>query len=192
MDSFDIDGLDTELVRPHFRMLVLYDTPQNRRHAVVLYAWLARQLGSNYALHSQDLSFEVLDSSETQQMAAASARDAEIVIISAAADCELPSEIRSCLELWFDEGTESSQALVALLSTPTPETATDSPLYTCLHEVAQEAKIEFFHQAIAADSPTNDLTPQLLRDMEQPIHTSNAVEEALRRSCPVRRWGLNE
>lgn len=191
MDSFDVEGFDTTL-KPHVQMLVLYDRRHARQRAFELYERIAQQLGPDYVMHAQGLSFELLGDSKTRKTAADYASDAELVVIAACSDRELPREVRSCLELWFDERRGGKQALIALLCTPVLAEAVNSPLYTCLHEAARDAQVDFFHQAFPPGDITDDLDSEFLRSVEQPVHTSMVVEDALRRSYPVRRWGLNE
>ena len=190
-DSFDLEGLDTPL-KPHVQMLLIYDDVQTGQQALDLYKRLVRQLGSDYVLHAQGLSFESLHDPQTRQWAAQQAVDADMIAVSARAERQLPAELTRYLELWLDQRTETPQALIALLCTSAAERATESPLYVFLRRAAEDANIEFFHQAFAPMTPQNDLTAEFFTDMEHPIQTSRRLEEMLQRSYPVRRWGLNE
>ena len=180
---------DSQL-KPHINILLLYQDAVSGQRALGLYNRLLQQLLPNYQFHLNALGFDRLRSSEIQDAAVQKAVDADLIIVSAYADRDLPQHIQNCFSLWLDRRTETSQALVAMLCGSPSETVTDSSAYDYLRRLSDEAGISLF--ADISTASRTDLAPDLLTLMEQPLASSRWLDQILRRSYPVQHWGLNE
>lgn len=186
-----IEQFDSQL-QPHINILLFYQDPVSGQRALGLYNRLLQQLLPDYRFHLSAFGFDQLDGPEMQHTAAQKAADADLIMVSVHNDHDLPKQLVNCFDVWLDQRTEMSQALVALLCGPSSESVTGSSVCDYLRQVSEDAGISFFSDVSPYARSKANLAPDYLTIMEQPIATSRWLDQMLRRSDPVQHWGLNE
>ena len=88
--------------------------------------------------------FELLDDPQLREHAASEASKADMIVVSARGDSDLPTAVKNWVERWLAQKGGGLAALVALLDHP-PQTDDSSwPAYAYLLQVAGEGKMDFF------------------------------------------------
>ena len=184
--SFPAFGSSDREIDSALNVVIAYEDLETGKRAMKTYEYMVQQLGDQCLFANQMWKFDVLAVPKLKEIAAKDAAAAEIIIVSAHANRELPTAVRDWIELWLAHKTEAS-ALVGLFDANTIE----NPIRTYLTEVARRAKIEFFCQpglwpgsaatrsASTLARPRNDKTFAFL---------ANATQEAPAFS----HWGINE
>lgn len=97
-------------------VVVVYETPAIREHAVKFCERLAHEQESAAAAETNWWSFRLLGHSETGAHAARTAAGADVVIFAMHAAGDLPDEIKLWIENWLNKRGDREGALVGLLA----------------------------------------------------------------------------
>src|SRR5207237_823647 len=113
------------------------------KQAKSTYDFLAENLGGECQFNNQMWKFDVLGIPKLREMAAKDAAAADIIIISCHGISELPSTVKSWIELWLSEKINAI-ALVALFDSAHDPFSQIPGIRDYLSGVARRAQIEFF------------------------------------------------
>lgn len=124
-------------------MVVVYETPSIREHAVGFCEQLARGQESAVLSEMNWWSFRLLGNSIAAEDAAQHAAAADIVIFAMDAAGDLPDEIKWWIENWLNKRGEREGALVGLLARdePSQEIASFREIY--LRNIARRAGMDY-------------------------------------------------
>jgi hypothetical protein len=169
-----------------FNVVIAYEDFETGKHGKKTYDFLVQNLGEECRFDNQMWKFDVLAVPKLREMAAKDAVAADIIIISAHGQSELPMEVKSWMELWLSEKTNAI-AIVGLFDLEAYE---DNAARTYLAEVAQRAGIEFFAQP--GPWPKQEAPLQLFGNWERNSANFSALSAIAQREKDVSHWGINE
>lgn len=177
---------------PEFNVVIAYEDYRAAERAKQAYDFLVANLVHEWRVSSQMWKFEVLGNPELREMAAKDAAQANLIIVSARGEGELPAEVKAWIELWLGCQGESV-ALVALFdcSPEAAEHAQEAQGY--LEEAASRGRMEFFAWPLLQTqgaSSEEGVPPAQSRDaVGEPLPHLAAVAP---RQEPFTHWGINE
>jgi len=122
---------------------------------------LAVDLEPDFALSSDAWKFETLDNLRLGTEAAKAAAEADMIIIAASGEYELPAQVKNWFERWLPLKRKGVTALVALRDDHDQTFYENSPLCAYLRWVARKWGLDFFsnsaewwqHLESTAESP---------------------------------------
>lgn len=137
------------------KMMMVYSDKHSAEVGEQVAENLKRSLGNTFELAQCRWNSELLRSPKLCAMAAAEARESDIVIISTAEARELPKELAVWISKWKQKRHAGPAALVALLNKNPMPTVPSSLLERHLQRVAQQAHMDFFchHEEQEAAAP---------------------------------------
>jgi len=163
-------------------VVIAYEDLETGKRAMKTYEYMVQQLGNQCLFANQMWKFDVLAVSKLKEIAAKDAATADIIIVSAYEGRELPSEVKTWIDLWLSYKTEAG-ALVALCHGQ----AEQNPVRTYLNRVAQHGKMEFFCQPGSSNSTRSTTT------LAQPLGKTVAFLTSATEEVPsFSHWGINE
>jgi hypothetical protein len=130
-------------VVPAFRVVMVYEDFRTARQATRAYDFLVANLTHEWRVTSQMWKFDVLRIPELRALAAEDAMMADLIIVSCNGEGELPSGVRTWIEMWLGYKA-GAVALVALLDVPPGQAERARVTQAYLEHVAQRAHMEFF------------------------------------------------
>jgi len=99
-----------------FKIVLLHDDPVSGVRGASVLERLAGQLETEQGKFDTDIwKFDVLRHPDLREHAATRIREADMIIISATGNAELPDHVQSCLETALSQRPERAAAMVALL-----------------------------------------------------------------------------
>ena len=135
------------------RVVILYENLETGKHARRTYDYLVESLNGVCEFQVQLWKFNLLNDSHLRLLATQDAAEAEIVMVSAQGEIELPLEVQTWFDLWLG-ARDHPIALVGLFSHP--ERA--APVRDYLEAVARNKGVEFFAQ-LGSSSSQFQLSP---------------------------------
>src|SRR5437773_11930871 len=90
--------------KPRFNIVVVYEDFVTATRAMAVYDSLVRSLGDHYEFSNSAWKFEILRQASLKQIAAYDALESDVILISAHAESDLPSEVKSWIDLWWEQG----------------------------------------------------------------------------------------
>jgi len=134
--------------------------------------------------------FGLLRDPAHRQEAAREASDADIIVLSAHGQGELPAQVKAWLREWLELNADRPTALVASLDESVKDQSSENRILAHLRSLAAEAGAELILHFGPPARPETDLTVESIRER---VETSSALlEEILHRHAPYPRWGINE
>ena len=134
--------------------------------------------------------FGLLRDPAHRQEAAREASDADIIVLSAHGQGELPAQVKAWLRQWLDLNAEHPTALVASLDESVKDQSSENRILAHLRSLAAEAGAELILHFGPPARLETDLTVESIRERVET--TSTLLEEILHRRAPYPRWGINE
>jgi hypothetical protein len=131
---------------PSLSIVVAYEDYLTGNRALRTCDRLIKQFRRNTHCTSTSWKFDLLRLPKLKEMAAEEATLADMIIVSAHAASEVPSELKEWMELWLEKKNASDSALVALLHFPKGRMPETSPFQAFLRAAARRAKLDFFSQ----------------------------------------------
>jgi hypothetical protein len=177
---------------PTFNVVIAYEDFETGKQAKRTFDVLAEQLKNDCRFTNQMWKFDVLNIPNLREMAAKDAAMADIVIISCRAKEELAPEVKSWIELWLAEQSQTI-ALVALLDS-SPGFPMEAPkLRRYLSEVAVRGGMEFFAQPNDVPGTVRPLQFPMQEPVAPSINLAMAsLARTVDREGGFPRWGINE
>jgi hypothetical protein len=170
---------------PSLKLVIAYEDLATAQRAMKTCERLSAQLAGEFQIQTNPWKFDLLRAPTLQQVAAEEIADADMVVISAHCDKELPGEITAWLTSWLGKRRSSPSALVAMLDS-VEGAATPTPLHSYLQEAARQAQVDFFSNVSGfADKSLPDAPP-----MSKP--NSSAWEEIFEQKSNYSRSGIDE
>ena len=117
-------------------------------------------------LEEQMWNFDVLGIREIRNLAASTARIADVVIVSVSGHTELPGTIRAWLDIWLWILEEEDPPLVALYNSSASQKIASVRAY--LQQLARRSGIDFFQQEITLltrQESASAVMPSIKRDI---------------------------
>ena len=174
-------------------VLMAYEDLADGQRAMKTYNGLVGELGRACEFNYELWKFEALQIPELQTVAAAQAREADMVIIATHSPT-LSRSVKSWIASWSTgpgPGPGRPRALVALITTSGEWHPGSIPAFTDLADAAAVAGLEFFSHFEEAPSPVAP-AQTFNRLRERAEATSTVLERILNRSRPASHWGINE
>jgi len=128
-----------------FNVVIAYEDFKSGKHARRTCDLLAETLGNSCRFSSQMWKFEILSIPKLREMAVHDAGLADVIIVSCRGSNELPTDVKTWIELWLGEKREAL-ALVALFDSPTEDSHQADMIRDFLAQVARRGQMEFFAQ----------------------------------------------
>jgi hypothetical protein len=129
---------------PPFHVVIAYDRADSARHAMSLVDGLAARFGGTFRIRRDLWRFDILDLPAMQGEAATSAARANLLIIAADGDEDLPAPAKRWVRDWTAATVPGNAALAAALQTRAPHAQEPSTTLRFLREMAHQAGQEFF------------------------------------------------
>jgi len=167
---------------------LIYEDAKTGARARQVLERLAEQLKLEAELQVNLLRFDLLGEPELSGLVGDGGSDADILVLAAHGQSELPAPVRAWLDRWLGRRLGSPRALAVSLDAGTEGTAPAKNILASLQAAARLAAVEVFPHF--GGTPTSDLT---FEDIQYRAETKTALlEESLQRVESHSHWGLNE
>ena len=140
-------GLKTD---PTFNVVMVYEDVPTGSRAMKTYGHIVDQIGREVAFNNEMWKFDALRQPEVKELAAAQAAQADMIIISAHGNRELPQAVRSWIDLWLTRQRTGARALVELSDTASESSSRATASHSYLKQVAEEGQMDFFSHSFDA------------------------------------------
>jgi len=128
----------------------------------VLARRLAAELNPQFEVSTDAWKFEDLSNHKVSEAAARGIAEADIIIIAASADDELPANVKSWIENSLPQKRKGVSALVAACDCETGTPHDSCALSACLQRIAYEREMDFFMQSANGARPGFKFTAERL------------------------------
>ena len=129
-----------------FNVLTMYEDFGTVKRAKKALDYVAEELGNDLEFRHSMWRLDILQDPKLNVLAAPALAEADLLIISLRGEGELPAKIRALIDTRLVEKTNRDCALVALFEGAA--SATRSPVYACLANLARQHGLDFFEQAV--------------------------------------------
>jgi hypothetical protein len=129
---------------PSLHIIIVYEDYLTGNRALRTCERLIQQFRPDTHCDTTSWKFELLRSAKLRKMATEEAVAADMIIVSAHGDSDLPLEIKSWMDSWLHIKRGSDSALVALLHCSNPAAPQQGPADAYLKEAARKAKLDYF------------------------------------------------
>jgi hypothetical protein len=171
---------------PSFEVVLAYQDFSSGIRAKEFFDRLVRDHGSLFHFLCHLWKFDVLLAPELGDQAVSDAANADMIVIAAHAQTELPHAVKDWVELWLRQ-TRTPGALVALLEDVQPPVGSPFAVPNYLREVAERGQMKFFCDNLG--SPEIEF-PFAVTETQQPSHFESGRN--FRNSVAHSHWGINE
>lgn len=171
--------------RTTFNVVIAYEDLETGKHAKKTYDFLQEHLGHEFEFSNQMWKFDVLSVPKLREMAAKDAVTADIIIVAAHGQSDLPKEVKAWIELWMPEKLQA----IALVGLFDREECFDNPARSYLAGIADRASLEFFSQP--GSLPRNDESISEIGAWEK-SKTFSVLAGMEQMDRNVSHWGINE
>jgi hypothetical protein len=114
--TFEVEPSDPYVETKHtFDVVVIYDDRSAAKRAMKFFSELVRQFGDEFEFHCESWRFEWLDLPKVRAAAILESSVADLLIVSAQCDADLPGPVKDWLNRCVAEKTPGSAGLVAML-----------------------------------------------------------------------------
>src|SRR5882672_2299690 len=124
-----------------FRIVIAYEHFNAGTRAKKMTDRMAAQLRPQIAIHTEAWKFELLGDSHLKELAGCSAAEADMLIIAATGNTELPVQVTQWIEQWAYRERNEAVALVALHNLDQKALEESPPLRTSLRRIAAQGKV---------------------------------------------------
>jgi hypothetical protein len=167
-------------------VLIAYEDFETGKNGKKTFDFLVNHLGEDFVFSNQMWKFDILSVPKLREMAAKDVAEADIIIVSAHGQSDLPDDVKAWIELWIKEKLQAV-ALVALFDR---EQFLDNPARSYLAGVASRANLEFFSQP--ATLPQSETFTPPLTGFEHSDRTVSVLAGMETFNKDISRWGINE
>jgi hypothetical protein len=134
--------------RPSFNSVLVYEDVTCGEHSWNFYEKLTHRFEADFNFSHSMWSFSLLSDLQTLLLAARSAADAHLVILSFTGRALLPKEVKDWVQHWMRFATDQSSAMVTLVGQKA-KSSVILETYSYLRRVLMTHKIEFFPHCTA-------------------------------------------
>jgi hypothetical protein len=183
------EEISTEVSPPLNIVVVFADTLLAKKSAQI-YNELIEQFAPDCVFNASWWKFDRLLQRELFEAASHDAAEADIVIVAAHADEDLPEPVKGWMDMALCKAAKQDRLLIALLGAGTGWRSADSAANQYLRTAAQEAGMEYLHRWVA-------LPPQMsngsLKDiMNRASAITPLLAEILSHTAAVPHGGIND
>lgn len=169
---------------PTLNVVIAYEDFETGKQGKSTYDRLVENLGTEFQFSNQMWKFEVLTVPKLKEMAAKDAAEADIIIVAAHGATELPTAVKSWLEMALAEGIQAI-GLVGLFDREAPA---DNPCRVYLGSIARMANLEFFSQPAV----NRGMGEERINGSESATRPVSFLFDGLDSNRNISRWGINE
>jgi len=181
---------DIEETKPAFDVVVIYDDTSAARRAMKFFSELVREFGDEFEFHRELWRFDWLESPKIRAAAVLESSVADLLIVSAQCDADLPAPVKDWLNRCIAEKTPGSAGLVAMLESQRSWNDMRCRTRQFLQSAANRGGLDFFLHEVDLPGVMPELTS---KDVQERANTISVVLEGiLQRNKPSHRWGGNE
>ena len=137
-------GLASKETSPGFNVVIAYDDRNSARRAMNVVTGLVREFGNDFRFRCDLWRFDVLGLPKVSRAAARAGDAADLLIVAASGDKNLPGPVRNWLEWCADGKPPGSAALVALLESQQRSSDVQGRTRQFLHSAAVRGCMDFF------------------------------------------------
>jgi hypothetical protein len=168
-----------------FKIVIAYENFAAGIRAKKMLERLASELQPDFQINSDVWEFEMLGHRRLREQAATEASEADMIVVSARGDAELPAHVKNWVDGWLPQRRGGLTALVALLDL---EEKSSSAQSTCayLRQVAGKGRMDFFCKAGDWEHRDSEYTVEIVHPQSNPPGRVPAFPE------DIRYWGINE
>jgi hypothetical protein len=170
-------------VNPVFNIVIAYEDFETGKHAKKTYDYLVEHLSTECEFTNQMWKFEVLSVAKLRHMAVKDAVDADIILVSAHGQNDLPEEVKAWIEGWLAEPHQA----IALVGLFNQDESLDNPARDYLERIARRGNMEFFSQP--GFWPGRSRTSGA---WDRNDKTFSVLAGVMEQSKDVSHWGINE
>ena len=151
-----------------FRVLIVHDRPANALQAMQMVEDMVGQLRQEFEIHRDFWGFEAIGQIGLYDKTVREALNADIVVVAADGDEELPAPVQNWLTRWAVQSGARAATLVALLRIPTAITPRSTLVRNFLRRLSDRTGVDLFAREFAVSpnkihaSPANP-APQAQR-----------------------------
>jgi len=182
------DEASTEQTKPTFKVVMAYDSRSAGTRAMNVFSGLVREFGDEFEFHCGLWRFDVLGLPKTREEAVRAGIAADLFIVAARCDTDLPSPVQFWLDQCVAEKGPRSAGLVALLESR--QTFGDFQCQTRQHlqRIADRAGLDFFCHEARSQRASPVLSSETLKDRASTV--SSVLEGILHRRETPPRWRM--
>ena len=134
---------------PSFNTVLVYEDITSGERVWNFYEELTRRFDGDFEFSHLMWSFSMLGDPQTVQLAARSAADANLVILSCSGIIELPARVKDWIERWARFANSQNSALVTLMDHKA-RAAAAAATHSYLRPIVESRKIDFFPHCTSA------------------------------------------
>ena len=189
--TFEVEASDgVKETKPAFDVVVIYDDRSAARRAMRFFSELVREFGDEFEFHCDLWRFDWLDLPQVRAAAVLESSVADLLIVCAQCDADLPGPVKDWLNRCIAEKTPGSGGLVAMLESHRSAYDIQTRTRHFLQSAANRGGLDFFLHEVDLPETRRELTS---KDVQERANTiSRVLEEILRQNKPSRRWRGNE
>jgi hypothetical protein len=180
--------------KPPFRIVIAYEDFDTGLRAKEMLARLSNELNPEFEVQRDVWKFELLGHSPLRKQAALEASAADMILIAARAETELPEHVKSWIEEWAAQRDGRVAALVALLDQEEAEPVLPGQapaLCAFLQQTAEAAGMDFFCKT--GNWQQQDFEYVFFETTHHPAAPKPQIlEEVLYQEGSRREWGIND
>jgi hypothetical protein len=135
--------------RPFFNTVLIYEDLNSGKRSWNFYEELTRRFEEDFEFSHLMWSFSMLAEPQTLHLAARSAADASLVILSSTGATQLPARVKNWVECWVRFANSENSALVTLMDHKA-KARTVALTHSYLRQVLESRKIDFFPHCTSA------------------------------------------
>ena len=175
----------TEDIKPPFNIAIVYDDRVAATRAMNVFTGLIRQFGDEFDFQCDLWRFDVLELPEVLEAAVQAGAAADLIIVSARCDHELPAAVTDWLNQCVAMKTPGSAALVGLLEARQRSGDIQRRTRHLLQGAADRSLMDFFLSEVDLPRTSPALTPE---DVQARANTvSPLLQGILRQAEPPQR-----
>jgi len=182
------DEAGTEQTKPTFKVVMAYDSRSAGTRAMNVFRGLVRKFGDDFEFHCGLWRFDVLGLPETREAAVGAGIAADLLIVAARCDTDLPSPVEDWLDQCVAEKIPGSAGLVALLDGRQPLSDFQCQTRQHLQRIADRAGLDFFCHEARSQRASPVLSSETLKERASTV--SSVLEGILHRCEAPPRWRM--
>ena len=189
--TFEVEASDgVKETKPAFDVVVIYDDRSTARRAMKFFSELVREFGDEFEFHCDLWRFDWLDLPKVRAAAVLESSVADLLIVCAQCDADLPAPVKDWLNRCVAEKTPGSAGLVAMLESHRTGHYIQGRTRHFLQSAANRGGLDFFLHEVDLPEIRRELTS---KDVQERANTiSRVLEGILQQNKPSRRWRGNE
>jgi len=162
--------------KPPFNFAIVYDDRMAATRAMNVFTGLLRQFGDEFDFHCDLWRFDILEISEALEEAVRAGEAADLIIISARRDRELPVAVKGWLDRSVAAKAQGSAALVGLLESRQPSADNHSRTRHFLQTAADRSLMDLFLCEVDLPRTSPGWTPE---DVQARANAESLLLEAI-------------